>query len=536
MTTTQAVVVLSIALQLGTLSAIVTYFTLQHRQLAVRDLAQSRTTQALDILQNHLETHPVRSVVSTKVPGKMTDKSVEMTGVLRHRTQGQLWMFEANPSKQRLKADLPKRLGQVQRLEFRGQPSYSQVQPWSDRSGKTWHMASFVLEDDLQKVVSKADRIKFLLAGAGFLTAIGLGFLSGRQLTMRLRQSLTQLESLQRLNDERFQRLMTNVPGVIYRAIRQDDGIDRITYISSRCGEMYEMSAEQVVNDLQVLSKLIAPEKIKTFQHLADRAIETLSPWRMEYRIQMPSGQVKWLEIAASPDVMKDGTIAWDGMILDMSDRHRADDLVKRYRNTLKATVKKRTAELEAANHELSLMVKIDGLTQIANRRHFDQHLSDNWKRLARSKQPLSLIMCDVDYFKRFNDSYGHPEGDKVLENIAAILKQVAKRPDDLPARYGGEEFAIILPNTDLIGAMQVAEKIRQDVLALRINHIGSSVNAFVTLSLGIATVTPNEIAESVRSPQDLILIADRALYQAKHGGRNRSHVQDSRCLKPSQT
>jgi diguanylate cyclase (GGDEF)-like protein len=276
---------------------------------------------------------------------------------------------------------------------------------------------------------------------------------------------------------------------------------------------------------------LIAPEDVETMHQSANRAIETLSSWRMEYRICTASGRVKWLEVSASPEVMNDGSIGWDGVILDISDRHRADDVVNLYRSKLEETVKQRTAELEAANHELSLLVKIDGLTQIANRRHFDQHLSDDWKRLARSKQPLSLIMCDVDYFKRFNDSYGHPEGDKVLKKIADILKQVAKRPDDLPARYGGEEFAIVLPNTDLVGAMQVAEAIRQEVLALRINHKGSSVNGFVSLSLGIATVTPNEIAESVRSPEDLIKIADRALYQAKHNGRNQSHVQDYRCL-----
>jgi diguanylate cyclase (GGDEF)-like protein/PAS domain S-box-containing protein len=546
MTTVQAIVVLSIALQLATLSAVVTYFTLQQRQLVLRDLAQNRTTQALEKLQNHLDTHPVRSSSTTMLEAT-AGMPIDMTEVLAHRTEGRLLVFEANPSQPnrsknavqspaQMMGMVPKlqqsyRLGQVQNLELRGEKYYSQVTPWSDRSGKTWHLASLVLEDDLQKVVSKADRVTFLLAGAGFMTATVLGLLSGRQLTGRVRQSLSRLEGLKRRSDERLQRLIINVPGVIYRAVRDVHGVDRLTYISSRCYEMYEVSAEQVVANIQVLSKLIAPEDVETMHLLANRAIETLSSWRMEYKIRTASGQVKWLEVSASPEVMHDGSIGWDGVILDISDRHRANDIVNVYQTKLEETVKQRTAELEAANQELSLLVKIDGLTQIANRRHFDQHLSDDWKRLARSKKPLSLIMCDVDYFKRFNDSYGHPEGDKVLQKIAEILKQVAKRSDDLPARYGGEEFAIVLPNTDLVGAMQVAEKIRQEVLALRINHVGSSVNGFVTLSLGIATVTPNEIAESVRSPQELIKIADRALYQAKHNGRNQSHVQDSRCL-----
>ncbi len=538
MTTVQALVVLSIALQLATLSAVVTYFTLQQRQLVVRDLAQSRTTQALEKLQDHLDGSPAR-----RFAGMTAGAIAEMTDLLPHRTDGQLLVFDPNPPPQNRSQTLVQtvamvpmlqqshHLGQVQRLELRGQKYYSQVMPWSDRSGKTWHMASLVLEQDLQNVISKRDRMTFLLAGVGFCSAIGLGLLSGGQLARQVRQSLSRMEGLKQRSDERLQRLIINVPGVIYRAVRDSDGVDRLTYISSRCYEMYEVSAEQVVADIQVLSQLIAPDDVETMHRIANRAIETLSSWRMEYRICTASGQVKWLEVSASPEVMPDGSIAWDGVILDISDRHRADDVVHLYRTKLEETVKQRTAELEAANHELSLLVKIDGLTQIANRRHFDQHLSDDWKRLARSKQPLSLIMCDVDYFKRFNDSYGHPEGDKVLQKIAAVLKQVLKRPDDLPARYGGEEFAIVLPNTDLVGAMQVAETIRQEVLALKINHKASSVNGFVTLSLGIATVTPNDIAESVRSPEDLIKIADRALYQAKHNGRNQSHVQDYRCL-----
>ncbi len=495
------------------------------------------SSQALEKLQKYLGEQQTSDI-----------KMAEMTGILSHRTEGQLLVLEVDsplmPSRPEktnqaivtlvsiapIVEKLP-HLGQVQTLELRGQKFYSQVVPWSDRSGKTWNLASLMLEDDLQAVVSKRDQITFLFAGMGFVSAIGLGLLSSRQLLGRVQQSLSRLEGLKQRSDERLQRLIINVPGVIYRAVRDSNGVDRLTYISSRCYEMYEVSAEEVVEDVGVLSKLIAPEDLKTMHQSANRAIETLSSWRAEYRIRTASGQIKWLQVSASPEVMNDGSIAWDGVVFDISDRHRADEVVNLYRSKLEETVKQRTAELEAANYELSLMVKVDGLTQIANRRHFDQHLADDWKRLARSKQPLSLIMCDVDYFKRFNDSYGHPEGDKVLQKIAAVLKQVLKRPDDLPARYGGEEFAIILPNTDLVGAMQVAEKIRQEVLALQINHKASSVNGFVTLSLGVATVTPNQITESVRSPEDLIKIADRALYQAKHNGRNQSHVQDYRCL-----
>lgn len=560
-TTMQALIGLSIALQLVVMSSVVTYFTLQHQSLVLRDLAQSHTTQALATLQDHLEQQPVHS-------------TADMTDLLPHRSEGRLWILDPRtvvkdqienstipnlpipqslisqsltPQSQSSHAltshfrsalsplsPLLSSVGQVQTVEWQDQKIYLRILPWQDSTGKTWYLMSMVFEQDLKNTISHHDRITFGLAGLGFVSAIALTLLCARQLVARVRRAFSRLEKLQQQSDERLQRLIINVPGVIYRAVRDDDGLDRFTYISSRCYEMYEVPAEDVLKDSQVLWQLVEPDDLDAMKMLANRSLENLTPWRMEYRIRTNSGQLKWLQVSASPDLRKDGSVAWDGVILDITDRRRADEILNRYRATLEEKVKKRTAELEKANQELALMAKLDGLTQLANRRYFDQHLSNDWKRLARSQQPLSLIMCDVDYFKRFNDCYGHQEGDRVLQEIAKVLKQVTKRPDDLPARYGGEEFAIVLPNTDLIGAMQVAEKLRQDVVALQINHARSSVSGFVTLSLGIATVTPNEIAETVRSPEDLIRIADLALYQAKHNGRNQSHVQDSRCLRPA--
>lgn len=146
---------------------------------------------------------------------------------------------------------------------------------------------------------------------------------------------------------------------------------------------------------------------------------------------------------------------------------------------------------LQLANAELSRLATIDGLTQIANRRYFDQYLQQQWQLAQREQTNISLILCDVDCFKNFNDHYGHQAGDDCLIAIAKILTQAVRRPTDLAARYGGEEFALILPNTDLTGSLRVAERIQQLLYALEIPHMASSVSDRVTLSMGIVSLLP---------------------------------------------
>lgn len=174
--------------------------------------------------------------------------------------------------------------------------------------------------------------------------------------------------------------------------------------------------------------------------------------------------------------------------------------------------------QLEAANRELQRLASVDGLTQVANRRRFDEYLDAQWRRLARNKQPLSLILCDVDYFKIYNDTYGHLAGDFCLQQIASVLCKLLKRPADLVARYGGEEFAIILPNTDTTDAVIVAQAIREGIRELEIPHRASPVSQYVTVCIGVASAVPTSDA----SPSQLIAVADRRLYQAKAEGRDR--------------
>lgn len=174
-------------------------------------------------------------------------------------------------------------------------------------------------------------------------------------------------------------------------------------------------------------------------------------------------------------------------------------------------------AELEQANSELRRLAGLDGLTKIANRRRFDEALQMEWKRQSRERQPLSLILCDIDYFKRYNDRYGHLAGDDCLKQVACVIADCARRPGDVSARYGGEEFAVILPNTDADGAMRVARNIQQKLRDLHLPHEASSVSRFVTLSIGVFCVIPSPDT----TPDFVIHAADLALYQVKEQGRN---------------
>lgn len=173
--------------------------------------------------------------------------------------------------------------------------------------------------------------------------------------------------------------------------------------------------------------------------------------------------------------------------------------------------------QVEKLNRNLVEHSIVDTLTSIANRRYFEKHLDAEWRRARRNNTPLSLIMIDVDYFKLYNDNYGHLNGDKCLRDIAQALQSGIKRPTDLVARYGGEEFAILLPETELEGAAMLAETLRQQIINLALPHAYSTVNNTVTISLGVATVIPRHTSANI-----LVEKADKALYRAKRNGRNR--------------
>jgi len=166
----------------------------------------------------------------------------------------------------------------------------------------------------------------------------------------------------------------------------------------------------------------------------------------------------------------------------------------------------------------LSNLAVHDGLTGIYNRRYFDETLAREWKRTMREKAPLSLIMLDIDYFKKYNDTYGHQAGDECLRQVATTISGALRRPADMAARYGGEEFVVVLPNFKLENSAKFGETIRAKIEALKMEHKQSDANPFITVSLGIASVVPS----SISSYEELVGAADKALYSAKNKGRNR--------------
>ena len=173
--------------------------------------------------------------------------------------------------------------------------------------------------------------------------------------------------------------------------------------------------------------------------------------------------------------------------------------------------------EERKAQAELERLASRDGLTGVANRRHFDETLAAEWKRARREARGLTLLMIDVDHFKRYNDTYGHPAGDLALKQVAGALELEMHRPGDLVARYGGEEFAVIMPTTGNGGADIVAGRILARIRTVAIPHSGGE-GGLLTLSIGIAALTP----DGQSNPEALVAAADAALYQAKHSGRNR--------------
>lgn len=327
-----------------------------------------------------------------------------------------------------------------------------------------------------------------------------------------------QAEQAQAQSEQRIQKLTDNVPGVIFRYVIDAAGHDRYAYVSPHAAATLGVSAAELQRDPQVFWSMVFPEDEVTIRRLLPQKSQTLQPWTVEYRVRLANGQVKWLQTQASPERTAAGEVVWDGLTLDITERKHAEMVLYDYRQHLEQQVQERTIALQQANQALERLATLDGLTQVANRRRFDLYLEQEWQRLARDQQPLSLILCDVDYFKRYNDRYGHPAGDRCLQQVAAVMQSLIKRPADLLARYGGEEFAVILPQTNRWGAAQVAELMRSAVQQEQITHADSPISDYVSMSVGVATMFPTLEADAGQ----LVAAADEALYQAKQQGRDR--------------
>lgn len=225
------------------------------------------------------------------------------------------------------------------------------------------------------------------------------------------------------------------------------------------------------------------------------------------------------LDLALSQMKIENETF-YTGILRDASERKRIIKAMEEYKEHLEVEVEKRTQDLSAANKKLEKLANLDGLTEIPNRRVFDNVIKRELSRAIRNHSSLSLLLCDVDYFKNYNDTYGHLAGDECLKKIARTIQQLFQRAGDVVARYGGEEFAVILPNVLNPGLQQVTEQIREAIWALNIVHLSPNGTGRVTISVGAVSVTPNKDM----SENQIIQYADDALYEAKQKGRNTVH------------
>ncbi len=197
--------------------------------------------------------------------------------------------------------------------------------------------------------------------------------------------------------------------------------------------------------------------------------------------------------------------------------QRQAEQYLAAHRDRLEELVREQTSELRAANAQLEELVRIDPLTALANRRHFDEVKQSEFRRAQRLGHPLSVLLCDIDFFKRFNDTYGHAEGDQCLVRVAETFRRAFARAGELPARIGGEEFAILLPETDLAAAVAAGRRLQSLLDQAAIPHADSKVAAHVTLSIGAA-----QLDAGMDNVDALLRGADLALYRAKAEGRNR--------------
>lgn len=303
----------------------------------------------------------------------------------------------------------------------------------------------------------------------------------------------------ERLASEARFRLLTEVSRDVIALVDLDG---KLKYVSPAVKEVVGWDLDELLGGDYWTT--VHPEDVATVKNAFKEALDEAMPGIFQYRRQRKDGSFAWLEgnIRMYRDPATGEPVGYVAVVRDIASRKAAEE------------------ELNSALRMVENLASMDALTGIANRRRFDEVLEQEWRRKVRDGSFLSLLLIDADHFKNYNDIYGHISGDACLRQVVEALRAELRRPADLLARYGGEEFAVVLPDTDSRGALDVAEKMRFAVESRAVPHTGSPYG-IVTLSVGCATLIPHQNIGAY----DLLRAADSALYRAKAAGRNRSEA-----------
>jgi len=289
------------------------------------------------------------------------------------------------------------------------------------------------------------------------------------------------------------------LPAVLYEYVLYPDSRSELLYLSPSSKEILGWPPEYFVEDVNRFWEMVHPNDLQQILTEDVRANEARELFVSEVRFFHPNGQEHWLQLSSKPTPEQyNGVDIWIGYIIDIT------------------RLKEMEGKLLQANRKLQALSDTDELTGLANRRRFDEALMSEWARYQRNRQPFALILVDIDYFKSYNDHYGHQSGDDCLKAVANVLKETARRHGDISARYGGEELVNIAIDTRLVDAQVMAEHIRQAVEALDIRNEYVPCGR-VTVSVGVSAIFDQEYPDSAQ----LFKAADAAMYREKSDQRN---------------
>lgn len=319
-------------------------------------------------------------------------------------------------------------------------------------------------------------------------------------------------------------KLSDALPIMVYQCRYYPNGRCTLTYSNTAIRWIYELDHREVKKDCSPILNLVHPEDRERVEKSLWESALHLTPWVGEYRVVLPKQGVRWRFAHARVERLLDGSTLWNGFIMDNTAQKEAQDRLRMAEQRETATLRaarrveeKKMKLLTRLNEKLHRESTHDHLTGVYLRRHFDRRYPEIFEQARQEHQPLTLVLCDVDFFKKYNDSFGHMAGDHALSTVARTLNEQINRKDQFLARYGGEEFVAVLPGLGLDRSIHVAEQLRQSVEALGL-RAPSGGGEVVTISVGVICV--DEVPPGLTAA-DFLHAADAALYKAKHSGRN---------------